>query len=151
MTIKSRYQNKLQYLKNFFSDYKYENLNKYELYVWELAKTNDIDILSELMDLFDDNFEPQEILFSILHAIESVPKKTLVLLLMRKSIDFKNYPEWYARFIYGVLNNQDYFTLLLENIHLADRKSILAVLDFIYQDSEEHRSQVEFARKKIMS
>lgn len=150
MTIELKYKNKLKYLRDFFDDYKYEDLDKYELCVWELAKTEDIDVLSELMDLFDDDFEPNEILFSILHAIEIVPKKTLILLLMKKSIDFRNYPEWYTRFVCRILNSEDYYALFLENIHLADRKSILEILDLIYQNSEEHRSQVEFIRKRII-
>lgn len=62
---------------------------------------------------------------------------------------FPHAKEWARSFLYIIFNETYCYQILKQNIHLADLKSFNELLDLMWEESEEHRPQIEELRKLI--
>lgn len=143
------YQQKLENLKRYAKMETEEDIKLFEITAYELAETKDPEILKELIDIFDDECEYPEVMYSLVHAIETYPSDVYVKGVMLKIKNFLSYLEWYKTLVYGILNHGKCLQLFKENVHLADQDKLLELLDIMYQESEAHRPVIDELRKLI--
>ena len=138
--MKENFQIEIMKLKQYVKMRTPEDIHAFDFKVWDLAKTQDQEVLSYLIDLFDDECECPGVMYSLVHAIESYPDNIYVEGILRKTHDnIWNYVGWFKRLLYGILNHPNCLGIFRSNIHLAKKETLLKLLDSISQESERHR------------
>ena len=128
----------------------FEDVQEFEKQVWDLAETKDPTILGKLMDLFDDRCDHPEVMYGLIHAIETYPDDIYVEGVLKKLPDgLKNYHEWYERLIYGILNSHNCRQLFRQHMHLADRNALLKLFDIMEEESPHHAALIQELRHEL--
>lgn len=149
MDITKENRQKLKQLKKYVKMESEEDIRLFDLTVGELASTQDAKILKELIDVFDDDCEFPEVMYSMVHAIESYPDDIYVKTIASKVVDFLNYQEWFLDLIYPILNNRKCRQIFKENLHLAYKTKLLELLNIIEEESEEHHHIVKELKEQL--
>ena len=143
------YKQKLQDLGKYSQMATEKDITMFGLTAYELAGTKDPEILASLIDIFDDDCEYPEVMYSLVHAIETYPDNLYVVSVLFKVKDFVKYPEWFGRLVCRIINDKECLKLFKQNIHLADKTKLLELFDVLYEESEAHRPVIEELRKLI--
>jgi hypothetical protein len=82
-----------------------EDIKVFEEGVWKLAESQEEETFKNLIELFDDKTPYPEVMFNLVHALESYPDEKYIILVL-DAFTSKNYvcKEWYARLIIRILN-----------------------------------------------
>lgn len=126
-----------------------EDIKMFEIKSYDLAKTKDPEVLRELIDIFDDDCLYEEVMFSLLHAIETYPDDVYIEGVLLKVKDFDKYLEWFTTIIYRILNHDDSRNLLMKKINVADQNKLLELLNIIESESKEHYSIIQNIKQEM--
>lgn len=143
----TEYQKKISRLKNHVGMKTPEDVNLFEELVYELAEQKTPGVLDDLINLFDDKCEHPEVMYSLVHAIETFPDKLYIQSILKNISKLEGRLEWFLTLFYGIFNSNDCYLLLKKYVkELPQNNRLIEVLDVIYQESEMHREQVEELR-----
>lgn len=137
------YQKKLDDIKKYVKMESEEDMRLFDITAYELAESKDLHIFNQLVGLFDDDCEYPEIMFSLVHSLETYPKQDYVCGVLQNAENFSKCPEWYTTLIYGILNSETCLEILKNNLHLAKKEHLQEIFDSIYMESEEHRPIID--------
>jgi len=127
-----------------------EDINEFEKKIWTLAQTKNINVLTHLIDLFDDNCLYYEVMYSLVHAIETYNKNDYVNAVIKKIHDgIKNYKFWIDCLCNRIFNDLSYLAIFRQNMHLADKESLLKLFKIMEEESPHHRQLIQELRKEI--
>lgn len=127
-----------------------EDIKEFEVLAWKLAKTGKTDVLNQLISLFDDNHPYQEVMFGLLHIIETYKDEEYVnSVLSNIKIGLNKYPEWACRIINRILNEDKCKKIFHNNMHLADRESLLKLFDLIDTEYPDHHKLLVDFKKEL--
>ena len=130
----------------------FEDVQEFEKQIWALVETKDPYILEKLMDLFDDECDHPEVMYGLIHAMETYPDDIYIVGILKKLPDgLKNYHEWYKRLIYRLLNEDICLKLFRQHMHLADRESLLKLFDVMETESPHHVELIQELREELMA
>lgn len=116
-----------------------------------ISESADPKYIPLLMSVLDDYTEFDEVMFGIVHCLESYPKETYVpMLVMRNPEMLKKAPLWQERLVNRVFNEKSYFDIFKKNINVIPRSSMLELLDLVERESEHHRDLCEELRKELL-
>lgn len=113
-------ENELTLLKELLEKHDFE---KFESLLFDVVKKNDSNCISELISLFDDEFEYDEIMFSIIHAIESFDDETYTQQIIKSTPNLStNSPRWYKMIISRINKNEETNRIYLLNLKRLNGK-----------------------------
>ena len=144
------YKQEFNALKKYAKMKSEEDIKLFDIMVYELAKTQDLGVFERLIDIFDDECEFPEVMYSLIHAIATYPCKQYVLGILSKVNDYYKYVEWFKIIIYGILNSEKYLEVFKHNIHLANQDKLLKLLNIMHKESEDHHLIIEELRNLIV-
>ncbi len=127
-----------------------EDIREFEEQVWGLAQSKDPEVLGKLIDLFDDNCPYEEVMFSLVHAIETYPDEEYVKGVLKKiSIGLSHYPDWLQILIFRILNNAKTLMVFRQNLHLASKQDLLNLFSQIEGESPDHQALISELRQEL--
>lgn len=146
------YLDKLKQLKQYAQMQSEEDIKNFELTAWELAETKDIEALKELLGIFYDDCDYPEVMYSLIHAIETY-KADIYVKEASKTLDvmLPHAQEWAMRLLYRILNHPTYTSLLRDNLNLANKKALMELFEYMHNDSDRHRPIIEDLRARLNS
>jgi hypothetical protein len=145
------HQLKLKKVRQYAKMESEEDIKLFDITIYELAATNELKVFDQLMDLFDDDCEFPDVMFNLVHALETFSNQDYVRGVLLKSKDFRKYPEWYTTLIYRILNSKNCSEIFKRNMYLAAQQDLLEIFDLIYQESEMHRPIIDELREILKS
>lgn len=129
-----------------------EDIRKFELGIWSFAKTKDPARLELLIDLFNDECPYSEVMYSLVHTIESYPKDIYIDVVLKKiEKGVRKYPIWMDCVCNRIFNDFECLKYFKDNMHKADKDSLLKLFDIMEQESSHHRELISELRKSIVS
>ena len=136
-------------LKNLVQMKTPDDIKKFEAVVWKLAEKEDVTTLSKLIDLFDDKCPFPEVMYSLVHAIEQIPKELYVPTVITKiKTGVKDFPFWIDCLVNRIFNDQNYLNIFRQNMHLADKESLLKLFDLMDKESPHHKELITELRQQ---
>lgn len=146
------YQDKIKKLQSYAKMQTQDDARSFDWLVYELASQQKPYVLDDLMDFFDDECEHPEVMYSLVHAIETFPDEIYLRGIIKNTFKLDGRIEWFETLFYRVLNSPEYYELLKKHVKVLPSNNRLdEVLDIIYQESKNHRAQVEELRALMKS
>lgn len=153
--MKKEYIKKLAILKRHAKLQTEEDVKIFDFVLTEFAeilyRENDSEILSKLIDLFDDECEFPEVMFNIVHVIEKCPKEMLVSIFLKKIKNYKKAQEWFRVIAFGIFNHSPSVAILKQNLYQADQSQLVKFLTELRSTSVRHANLVNELLDKIKS
>jgi L-rhamnose mutarotase len=135
MDYEQKFKNLKKYAKMAFE----EDVKLFDQTVYELADTKDPEVLNRLIDVFDDECEFPEVMYSLVHAIESYPKEVYITSVLNHiEIGVKNYPLWLDKLVNRIFNHIEYLIFFKKNMYLAPKHSLEKLFDIMEKESPHH-------------
>lgn len=129
-----------------------EDIKSFELLVWELAESKDPKVLDKLIDYFDDNCQYLEIMWSLLHAIETYPIDVYIETIIKKIGNrLINYYEWLEIIFFRILNHEKYFNLFKKNLKFSNKEKILDFLNSLETNCSKQKSLIGELKKELLT
>lgn len=127
-----------------------EDARTFDYKVWEIAAIKDVTLLENLINLFDDECPYYEVMYSLVHAIETYPKDVYVPVLL-KNIEngVEKYQFWIDCLCNRIFNDENYKELFIKNMHLAPKESLLKLFDLMEKESPHHKELLQELREKL--
>lgn len=139
------------YLKKLSKMESQEDIQEFERRVWDLAETQDPKRLKQLIDLFDDNCLYPEVMYSLVHAIETYPDEVYVKAILNKMVDgVALYPYWIRNLVYRILNEENCKKTFQTYMHLSSKDSLLKLFDLMEEESSSHREVINELRNQLL-
>lgn len=121
-----------------------KDIEDFEKIVWDLGKSNDPKVIKNLISLFDDDYLYNEVMYSLVHAIEQCDKELYVPIVIEKIPEGINkYPLWLDALCNRILNDESYRDIFKRNLALVDKASLLRLLDVMSKESPHHAANIE--------
>jgi len=140
----------LKKLKIYSKMLKQEDIDFFEHYVWKLAEAKNLEILSELFQLFDDSCPYSEVMYSLVHAVESYPDdfyvKIFISNIEKMLVSSKN---WVQILLFAILNDEDCLEIFRANMHLAPKESLLKLFSIMEEESPHHFELIQELRREL--
>lgn len=137
-------------VKNYAQMKTESDIYNFEASVWELAEQKDPEVLDFLMDLFYDDCEFPEVMYNLVHAVESYPDEMYIKkLIIRMSKDLDRIPFWYYGLVSAVLNEPNCYKIFKRNIHLASKDSLLKLCDLLERECSHLYNHLSEIRNMI--
>src|SRR5262245_10201706 len=115
------------------------DIKQFELTVWSLSRTKDPEVLRKLIDLFDDDCPYDEVMYSLVHAIETYPDEIYVKTVLEKlEHGLEQYPTWVNILVAGIFNHKECRKIFSKNLHLTSKKALLKLFDLLEHKSSYH-------------
>jgi TusA-related sulfurtransferase len=128
-----------------------DDIVEFEKCLSDIALVKDLAMLGQLIDLFDDQCPYPEVMFSLVHAVESYPNEMYVKVILDKlPHGIEHFPDWFKILLYRILNEPDcskYFQIYMNKVN---REYLLYLFDVIEKESPDHREIIENMRKKLL-
>jgi hypothetical protein len=121
-----------------------DDVKIFEEGVWKLVETKDEETFQKLIELFDDETNHPEVMFSLVHALESYPDEKYVSnLVCNLRVGLLKAPESYAGLLIAALNNKNCL-LLIKRALLGINKELLNHLAYqIRKISPSHADLIQ--------
>ncbi|AIL13357.1 hypothetical protein IM40_07365 [Candidatus Paracaedimonas acanthamoebae] len=127
-----------------------ENIDEFEKKVWDLAATKDPTVLGNLIDLFDDKCLHPEVMYSLVHAIETYPDEIYVKCIISKSKDaIQNSPFWYRGLVAAILNSSVCKELFIKEVKGNEASFLESLFSFISEKLPNHKELITELRKEL--
>jgi len=129
-----------------------ENVNFFETKVWEFVQNKDPQNIPILLNLFDDNTRSTNVMYTLVHALESYEDEVYVKEILKhiKKIQ-ENAPFWLLGLFCEILNNKSTFMILKKKIKTSNKEDLLKLFDLIEKESEHHRGVIQELRQELES
>ena len=106
--------------------------------VWKLAEEQDEETFQNLIVLFDDQTNYPEVMFSLVHALESYPDEVYITLILKTVNILTNvYKEWYSRLIIRILNEDSCRPIFIKKLNQLDSVSANKIIQIIKEQYPE--------------
>ena len=129
-----------------------EDIKDFEEGVWDWGSIHNEEHLINLLSLFDDSCEFPEVMYSLVHAVESFPPKMYVKVLLKTAARaLQSYPFWYRGLIAAVFNDPSYYEIFRQNLHLAPREALLELFDLMDRESPHHKELIAQLREEVLN
>ena len=139
-------------LKNYSKMRSSDDAALFEQGVWDWAQTQSESSLAMLLDVFDDECEFPEVMYSLVHAVETFPAEIYVKnLILKIKVGLSKYPFWLGGLIAAVFNDAAYYELFRQNMHLAPRETLLELFEIMERESPHHRETVVALRGELLN
>lgn len=123
--------------------------------IYEIIESNDMGYLPYLFKFFQELHNVEGIGETLKNIIETHPADIYVTYLLRTLKEqYQKIHDECKYMFWGIFNDLEYFEVLKKNIHLADRETLLKLLNDIYEDKyslPEHKTIVNELRKLLNS
>lgn len=121
-----------------------EDIELFEDLVWGLSQTQKPEVLEKLLDVFDDDCPFPEVMYNLVHAIETYPVDIYVKALVSKiPYGINSYPMWLEELCNRVWNDEKYYTIFKKYFYIVSKKDRNKLLDKIEKESPHHQSKVD--------
>ena len=129
----------------------FEDVQEFNRQVGEVVDTKDPKTILQLMDLFDDECPYHEVMYGLIHAVETCPIDVYVKGVLEKigSKEISKYSEWLDRLCNRIFNATAYLNIFRTHMHLADRDSLLKLFDLMEKESPHHASLIQELRREL--
>jgi len=128
-----------------------EDITKFEKIISEILKLNDSKYIPILMNAFDDETEFEEVMYSLVHAVESYPKQAYISSLIKEiPHGLQSYPYWLEKLVNRIFNDEAYLSDFRKNMHLLSKEDIIQLLDLVAEESEHHEKLCTELKKEIL-
>jgi hypothetical protein len=128
-----------------------ENEMRFSEIIDKIVLTKDPEVLPLLLKYFDDDSDSEDIAMQVLkHGIESFEIEDYISALLKElSSMLIRAPQECNSLFYRIFNGKKYLAYLKENVHLADKETLLKLLDNIENDEplEQHKPIIAELRK----
>jgi hypothetical protein len=89
-------------------------------------------------------------MFGLIHLIEEYPKEYYVkTILSNIKFHIEERIFWLDALINRIFNDNRYFSIFKENIHLSDKKSIIKIFNYMMEESPHHKEKIENLKNEI--
>ncbi len=100
--------------------------------------------LEKILRVFNDNFIFPEVMFGVVHLIETWPPEIYVRTLLKHLHSFlKAAPSWVDVLFSAILNNEEYTLILQNNVGLTNKRDLIKLFEIVAEDSENHKKVVK--------
>jgi hypothetical protein len=140
---------KLKELSNFKTK---EDVKEFEFILSNIIKDQNPEYIPILLSLLDDNSNFSGVMFSIIQTVESYTADVYTLYLLKNINIFYKAPDYCNELFCRILNSQQHLQCLKQNIHLADKETMLRLLDNMENDKycpEEHKPIIKELRELV--
>lgn len=129
-----------------------EDVQKFELGIGAITETKDQKILELLIDLFDDECPYYEVMYSLVHTIETYPKEIYVEAVLKKVGDgVEKYPFWIDCICNRIFNDSISLILFRKNMNKSNKEYLLKLFDIMERESPHHKKLITILRKELDS
>ncbi len=129
-----------------------EDVDFFETKVWEFVQNKESQNISILLDLFDDDTRHTNIMYALVHALESYEDEVYVAEILKHIGKMqKNAPFWLLGLFCSILNNKSTLIILRKKIKKTNKKDLLKLFDLIEKESEHHRDLIQELREELES
>jgi hypothetical protein len=112
-----------------------------------LATKKDLTDFMSLISCFDDKTLHEDLMYALVHLLESYPDAYYVQQLLENSHEgLKKYPNWYALLVLRVLNDIDCLKFFKKYVPLVEEKDWSKLLYFMKKLSYEHYEIIKSLR-----
>ena len=136
----------LKELKDIIQSYDESQLEKFEGIVYELHQLNDYKVISGMLPLMKDDFEFDELMFSIIHTAEAFEDDKYISELFETLPDFiYTSPRWASMVFMRILNSDSSSEVFKENYMELDsskRQSIIELFTSMSKIDDEINRKV---------
>ena len=133
----------------------FEETQEFEKMVWDFVAQKENTVLEKLLNFFDDNCEYDEVMFSIIHAIETYDDDIYVKCILNNLYKiFKKSPHWGTVILYRIWNHDNCFNIFKKNIYLSNQEALFQILDLMAKESPDRLQlidELKEERKKFSS
>ncbi|MBS0186412.1 MAG: hypothetical protein JSS34_08900 [Proteobacteria bacterium] len=138
---------RLQYLaKNMKSS----EVKEFEALLSSYMEKKDEETLKNLLKLFNDKNHFYEVLYSLVHLVETWPAEIYVKTLIDTlSVQINQSPFWTDCLFNRIFNNPQTFFLFKKNMQLAPKKDLLELFDLMDKESPHHKAVIEELRQQL--
>ncbi|MCY8232238.1 Imm30 family immunity protein [Priestia endophytica] len=128
-----------------------EEFEQFENTLERLADYNDESIIRELCTVFDDNTEDEEVMFGLIHFIESVEKE-VYLTDMPKALPnmIENAKEWAMILNKRILNHELYRKEYMKILSNMDEPIKLTVVNLLTEIAADNPERFQFSVNEII-
>lgn len=127
-----------------------EDIKAFEDAVWKLGNTHDKDILSELVDLFDDKCTYQEVMYSLIHAVEQAPNEIYIPLIISKiPRGLEKYPYWIEILCNRIFNEKSCLDLFRKNMFFIPKEKLFELFEIMERESPHHTELIQELHKEL--
>jgi methionine synthase II (cobalamin-independent) len=149
MTELEELYKKLEEYNDFDSDQ--ENCEKFLDIVDEILSKNDPSTIPELLKYFDDDSDYSWVLTSIRKAIEHFDQESYINAILC-NLDFLviGAVRWADEIVNSIFNTESDKEYFRQNMHLADKESLLKLFDIMEEESSHHRELIAELRKELL-
>ncbi|MEI8296344.1 MAG: Imm30 family immunity protein [Alphaproteobacteria bacterium] len=127
-----------------------EDIDNFEKAVWGLAASGDPEVLRKLLDLFDDECPYDEVMHSLMHAIETYPAEVYVKILLEKLEDLvKKSPFWARVLVVPTWNHPMYLSIFRSCMSLASEVALLDLFDIVEKELPHRHDLITEFRKEL--
>ena len=117
---------------------------------WAELKTHEV--FNSLIELFDDACMFPELMYGLVHALETYPDEIYVRGILRNISEMlKKSPFWLDVLVNRLLNCEKSFQIFRKNMHLAPKDALLALFDIMDRESPHHRETVVALRAELLN
>ena len=137
MPMENNIEEKLKKYARFETE---DDVARFDQLISQISEKRDPKYVPVLMEAFDDNTEFEEVMYSLVHAVESYPRQIYVPLLIKEiPYGLKSHPYWLERLVNRIFNDESYLRDFRKNMHLIHKGEMIKLLDLVAQESEHHR------------
>ena len=127
-----------------------EDRFEFERTVWEIASKNDPEVIGNLIELFDDDCAYPEIMYSLVHAIESFSDKEYVVQIIKSLNTLIRVSHFWCECIFNrIFNNINTLKIFENCLYMISKKSLLKLFKLVEQESPHHRELINELRCKL--
>lgn len=147
---------RMRELKSFGPDFNSQaDVDEFMELVDQIPLIENPDYLPYLIEFLDDDCYIEGVNETLLNDIEYSPAQQYVPYLLDKLKDFYTKARNQFKYLFWtIFNTSEDFEVLKKNIHLADKETLLKLLDDIYKDKyslPEHKEAIQELRKLLGS
>ena len=129
-----------------------EDVNFFDEGVYLAVERHDPENLDQLLTLFDDDTDYPEVMYSLVHAIETYPDAVYVQgILNNIGNGLKNFQHWMIVLNYRILNDEKCLKFFKSLMKKSNKEDLLKLFDLIEKESEHHRGVIQELRQELES
>jgi len=128
-----------------------QDIAKFDELLSQISEKRDPKFIPVLMEIFDDNTEFPEVMYTVVHALEYYPDEVHAKAVI-ESIPFmlSHAPNWLLRLIYAIFNARSSLTLFKKYMHLIPKEPMFKLLGLVAQESPNHRKLCLELKKELL-
>ena len=127
-----------------------KDIKVFEEGVWKLAESQDEETFKNLIELFDDETPYPEVMFNLVHALESYPDEKYVCnLISNLNTGLIKSPEFYAGLFVAAINNKNCLSHIKKRISSIDETILINLQQRVAKISQKHSQLIHEFRDEL--